>query len=285
MNFQKDYFHWSCEIRMGLPYQIKKWEKQFLDTVSGKGIDIDSYLALSDFLMNHYRIDKSRFYSRMSDGSTKMGTRIFGNEKAYSHLQSFNGHIRHYLKWRYNLVSERYENKERHIGIFKFVKITENKRKTIFDFPENVDSEKAWHTTLDSWINPSGMLFHCEVKYVLIKEKHLPYFSQINKTKYIQHCEEYDNNSRLYDYKYNYETDSRLYKGVLRQLVFEKHNYTCQTCGLTIEQAKKKKISLEVDHEVAWVDGGKTTYDNGQVLCSDCNKAKHHIKKIKGSKK
>jgi len=38
---------------------------------------------------------------------------------------------------------------------------------------------------------------------------------------------------------------------------------------------------LEADHIKAWVDGGKTKLSNAQTLCSTCNKAKHHVKKIK----
>jgi len=67
----------------------------------------------------------------------------------------------------------------------------------------------------------------------------------------------------------------RIFKGRLRQLVFEKDNFKCVYCGKGI----KDGVSLEVDHIKAWEDGGKTVYDNGQTLCSDCNKGKHHIKK------
>jgi hypothetical protein len=39
-------------------------------------------------------------------------------------------------------------------------------------------------------------------------------------------------------------------------------------------------LHLEVDHIQAFADGGLTTYSNGQTMCSECNKAKHHTKSV-----
>ena len=68
----------------------------------------------------------------------------------------------------------------------------------------------------------------------------------------------------------------RYYKGVLRQAVFERDNFTCVQCGANV----KSGAVLEVDHIKEFEDGGKTTLDNGQTLCTDCNKGKHALKKI-----
>ncbi|MFA5423961.1 MAG: HNH endonuclease signature motif containing protein [Phycisphaerae bacterium] len=67
----------------------------------------------------------------------------------------------------------------------------------------------------------------------------------------------------------------RFFKGKLRQIIMERDNYKCVLCGRGI----KDGISLEVDHVHEWSDGGRTTYDNGQTVCSECNKGKHHAKK------
>lgn len=72
--------------------------------------------------------------------------------------------------------------------------------------------------------------------------------------------------------------NSRCFPESLKLLIFEKDGYRCKCCGKHKDKLTKKQ-HLEVDHIVAWVDGGKTTYKNGQTLCSSCNKAKHHIKK------
>lgn len=74
---------------------------------------------------------------------------------------------------------------------------------------------------------------------------------------------------------------NRSFTGRLRQMILERDNYTCQRCGRTLDQCKELGYSLEIDHIVEYEDGGETTYNNGQVLCSDCNKGKNKIKKIK----
>lgn len=68
----------------------------------------------------------------------------------------------------------------------------------------------------------------------------------------------------------------RLFKGRLRHMVLERDNFKCVLCGRGVPNG----VSLEVDHIIAWVDGGKTVYDNGQTICSECNKGKHHAKKF-----
>jgi len=71
----------------------------------------------------------------------------------------------------------------------------------------------------------------------------------------------------------------RLFPKTLRAIIFERDNYTCQVCLKTREVLLKEGLHLQCDHIVAWEDGGDTCYDNGQTLCSGCNKSKHHSKK------
>lgn len=71
---------------------------------------------------------------------------------------------------------------------------------------------------------------------------------------------------------------SRFFPPKIREIIFERDDYTCQKCLRTRDQLKPLGYHLEVDHIVAWIDGGKTTYRNGQTLCSECNKGKHHAK-------
>ena len=72
--------------------------------------------------------------------------------------------------------------------------------------------------------------------------------------------------------------NQRLFPSSIKALIFNKDNFTCQVCK-THKDNLSEKIHLEVDHIIAWKDGGKTTYSNGQTICSDCNKGKHHSKK------
>lgn len=68
----------------------------------------------------------------------------------------------------------------------------------------------------------------------------------------------------------------RVFSGRLRHMILERDNFKCVLCGRGVPEG----AVLEVDHIQEWIDGGKTTYDNGQTVCSDCNKGKHHAKKF-----
>lgn len=72
---------------------------------------------------------------------------------------------------------------------------------------------------------------------------------------------------------------SRQYPPKLRHLIFYRDNYTCQICGRTKQQLIRENLHLEVDHIQEWEDGGETCYENGQTVCSECNKGKHFAKK------
>lgn len=54
-----------------------------------------------------------------------------------------------------------------------------------------------------------------------------------------------------------------------KRTMFERQHGVCPICGKTfiIEQ-------MEGDHITPWVEGGKTTIDNGQMLCRSCNRHK-----------
>ena len=42
--------------------------------------------------------------------------------------------------------------------------------------------------------------------------------------------------------------------------------YCCAHCG-----NRFKSHNLQIDHIVAWANGGRTSMSNGQVLCTGCN--------------
>lgn len=51
-----------------------------------------------------------------------------------------------------------------------------------------------------------------------------------------------------------------------REQIFLKDNHMCKEC--------RSNKNLEADHIIPWAKGGKTIVENGQTLCSTCNKAK-----------
>ena len=59
--------------------------------------------------------------------------------------------------------------------------------------------------------------------------------------------------------------------GKVRLDVFERDDYKCQMCGRTVEDG----IKLHIDHIVPFSKGGSNDMDNLQVLCHECNLAKH----------
>lgn len=58
----------------------------------------------------------------------------------------------------------------------------------------------------------------------------------------------------------------------LRQKIKQRDNYTCQTCGLSID--KEPNLLLEIDHIIPVSKGGLSTLDNLQTLCWKCNRSK-----------
>lgn len=76
------------------------------------------------------------------------------------------------------------------------------------------------------------------------------------------------------------EISDRIFSAPMRLVIFERDGYRCKICGRHRDYLDKDE-RLEADHIKAWVDGGKTKLSNAQTLCSTCNKAKHHVKKLK----
>ncbi|WP_071517334.1 HNH endonuclease [Geitlerinema sp. PCC 9228] len=59
----------------------------------------------------------------------------------------------------------------------------------------------------------------------------------------------------------------------VRQYVFQRDRYQCQSCGKTAT-----KCQLTVDHIIPLVRGGKNDISNLQTLCRRCNqRKKNHL--------
>jgi len=61
----------------------------------------------------------------------------------------------------------------------------------------------------------------------------------------------------------------------LRFKVLQRDSFTCRHCGAS--PAKTIGVELQVDHIVAWSNGGETILENLQTLCSDCNLGKGNV--------
>ena len=59
----------------------------------------------------------------------------------------------------------------------------------------------------------------------------------------------------------------------VREYVFKRNNYQCQSCGKNKQQAK-----LTIDHIIPLAKGGSNDMSNLQTLCFKCNRQKlHHL--------
>lgn len=61
------------------------------------------------------------------------------------------------------------------------------------------------------------------------------------------------------------------FPSTVRKYVYERDNFTCQSCGKTNKEAR-----LTIDHIIALARGGSNDLSNLQTLCWECNRKKLH---------
>ena len=61
----------------------------------------------------------------------------------------------------------------------------------------------------------------------------------------------------------------RAFSDAMKQKAFESQNGICPSCGKEFELSE-----MEGDHITPWTEGGKTTEENCQMLCKNCNRRK-----------
>ena len=61
----------------------------------------------------------------------------------------------------------------------------------------------------------------------------------------------------------------------LRFLTLRRDGFRCKACGRS--PANEPGVELEVDHVVAWSEGGETVLENLQSLCQRCNGGKSNL--------
>lgn len=73
---------------------------------------------------------------------------------------------------------------------------------------------------------------------------------------------------------------SRTFPPSVRAMILARDGFCCQACGRSRDELMREGSHLQVDHKIAWEDGGETKYSNGETLCRECNHAKHTTKKF-----
>lgn len=68
------------------------------------------------------------------------------------------------------------------------------------------------------------------------------------------------------------QSDKREIPLGLRYDVLKRDNFKCKLCGKS--PATEINCKLQVDHILAWANGGKTTKENLRTLCFECNNGK-----------
>ena len=63
--------------------------------------------------------------------------------------------------------------------------------------------------------------------------------------------------------------DLRTFSDKIKLAVWEKQNHKCAICGKEFDY-----VFMEGDHITPWRDGGRTTIENCQMLCKECNRRK-----------
>ena len=63
--------------------------------------------------------------------------------------------------------------------------------------------------------------------------------------------------------------DLRTFSDKVKLAVWEKQNHKCVLCGEEFDY-----VLMEGDHITPWRDGGRTTIENCQMLCRECNRRK-----------
>ena len=64
-------------------------------------------------------------------------------------------------------------------------------------------------------------------------------------------------------------TEIRAFTDAMKQQAFERQKGICGSCAKAFEMSE-----MEADHITPWSKGGKTSEENCQMLCKECNRRK-----------
>ena len=183
-------------------------------------------------------------------------------------------------------------------------------RKKVFDQIDKINTNKQLYSTYLNEIKSIGKFGQFQVPIEKLKldkltkiehrliKKHtrVPttqfylavtlYCATINGEIYAERCEQfsvddiYSLNKRLNNKNGNFYNDREIWDSLcrvergkvsnkMRFSIYKRDGYRCFNCGISDRYAQ-----LEIDHIIPIAKGGKTTYDNLQTLCHNCNEEK-----------
>ena len=202
--------------------------------------------------------DAKKYFSKRSCGAFDIGKNyISGTPIRQDYLETA-------IKWINNNDIEDYMNENRHKqdskelqdyfkAVIKWIKKV---------FPEDYNKNRSKYTKKVNW----GYLYN---NYK--DEKYDADYLE-GKIKKLIENENVTNNSGIYNYLLTDEEKHlslRSFHYDIKVKVFEKQKGICVHCGKTFEINE-----MEADHIKPWHKGGRTTEDNCQLLCKNCNQAK-----------
>ena len=82
-------------------------------------------------------------------------------------------------------------------------------------------------------------------------------------------CLEYLKNQMIYAASLSPKDPQRFFNPEQRKKIYEKSLGYCQSCGIELSET-----NFHADHIVPYSQGGQTTLENGQALCTACNRKK-----------
>lgn len=100
------------------------------------------------------------------------------------------------------------------------------------------------------------------------------------ETRIVELIKDYQNNyitnqKGIYEYLLDGQEkhlNIRAFSPEIAESAYEQQNGICPKCGKHF-----KFEEMQADHITPWSKGGKTTPDNCQMLCADCNRRKSNI--------
>jgi hypothetical protein len=147
---------------------------------------------------------------------------------------------------------------------------------------ENANNLWTYFQNVIAWIQEVFPTYRKEMKGIDWGKLYNTYNTHNNKTfdtaaletkiKSLMEDEDVSNKRGIYEYVLTGEEhclNIRAFSDKMKREAFERQNGECPKCRKTFDITK-----MEGDHITPWSQGGKTTAENCQMLCKDCNRRK-----------
>ena len=111
--------------------------------------------------------------------------------------------------------------------------------------------------------------------YDKFKDKTLDATALEEKIKELMQDEDVTKKSGIYEFVLTGNENKlniRAFDDRMKREAYERQNGICPVCGEHFEINE-----MQGDHITPWSKGGKTTADNCQMLCSECNRRKSNV--------